>query len=98
MIKPNDNLNAVRVMVNELTFPPLRYLRRSMLARQCRALVCADRYLSDRDEKRNASYQLTACELQKEWSWLRLCRFSGSVMTDYRILRNYAARLLKEKK
>ncbi|MGK0738715.1 YlcG family protein [Yokenella regensburgei] len=37
-------------------------------------------------------------ELQKEWSWLRLHRFAGSMMTDYRILRNYAAHLLREGK
>ncbi|WP_409339909.1 YlcG family protein [Lelliottia wanjuensis] len=69
-----------------------------MLARECHALICADRYLADRDEKRDAGYQLIVAELQKEWSWLRLCRFSGSVTTDYRILRNYAARLMKELK
>ena len=36
--------------------------------------------------------------LREEWCALRRFHISGSVLVDYRILRNYAARLLKENK
>lgn len=98
MIKPADNHNAIRVLINTLAFPPLCYLRRLMLARICHALVCADRHLERCDEKRNAAHQMTISLLQKEWASLRLYRFAGSVLVDYRILTNYARRLQKEKK
>ena len=35
--------------------------------------------------------------LQHKWRRLRLYRRAGSVLTDYRIIKNYAIRLLKEK-
>lgn len=95
MIKPVDNLGAMRIMESKLSFPLLRLLHRSMLTRRCHALVCADRYLEQCDEKRNTGYQFSINQLQKEWSRLRLHRFAGSVLTDYRILKNYAARLMK---
>lgn len=98
MIKPTDNLRAMQNYSSALAFPPLGYLHLSMLARHCYALVSTDRYLARCDEKRNAEYQRLISELQKEWSRLRIGRISGSVLTDYRIIRRHAARLLKDKK
>lgn len=33
--------------------------------------------------------QLTIQRIRERWQKLRLCRHRGTVMTDYRILRNY---------
>ncbi|EMO5715844.1 YlcG family protein [Enterobacter bugandensis] len=41
--------------------------------------------------------QLVILSLREQWRLLRLFHTSGSVLVDYRILKNYAARLLKEK-
>ncbi|MDK9356741.1 YlcG family protein [Lelliottia wanjuensis] len=41
---------------------------------------------------------LIITSLREEWRALRRFRLPGSLLVDYRILRNYAARLLKEKK
>ncbi|MDI3359759.1 YlcG family protein [Lelliottia sp. V89_10] len=37
-------------------------------------------------------------ELHRKWRQLRRFHIASSVLVDYRILKNYAARLLKEKK
>ncbi|MDK9585431.1 YlcG family protein [Lelliottia wanjuensis] len=37
-------------------------------------------------------------ELRRKWGALRRFRLAGSLLVDYRILQNYAARLLKEEK
>lgn len=50
MIKPLDNWHATRALSDWYVFPPLRYLRRSLLARKCWALIRADRQLAERDE------------------------------------------------
>lgn len=43
-------------------------------------------------------HPLIIFELRRKWSALRRFRLPASLMQDYRILRNYAARLLKEEK
>lgn len=50
MIKPLDNWHAARALSDWYVFPPLRYLRRSLLARKCWALIRADRLLAERDK------------------------------------------------
>lgn len=51
MIKPLDNWKAVVSLHYGYVFPPLRFLRRSMLARHCYALIRADRYLAEADRR-----------------------------------------------
>lgn len=50
MIKPLDNWYAANTINNGYVFPPLRFLRRSLLARKCAALIRGDRYLAGRDK------------------------------------------------
>lgn len=50
MIKPLDNIITTMIVDNAYTFPPLRFLRRSLLARKCAALIRGDRYLAERDK------------------------------------------------
>lgn len=38
--------------------------------------------------------QLVILSLREKWLRLRVYRFSGSVLTDYRIIKNYAHRLM----
>lgn len=51
MIKPIDNWKALICIHHGTFFPPLRLLRCSMLARQCAALIRADRYLAESDRR-----------------------------------------------
>lgn len=49
MIRPLDNWKAARSLDVWYWFPPISFLRRSILARKCSALVRADRMLSEAD-------------------------------------------------
>lgn len=50
MIKPKDNYEALHVLHEAYFFPPRRLMRRSLLARECNALIQADRYLAQADK------------------------------------------------
>lgn len=50
MIKPVDNLRVIVAVSNGYVFPPIRFLRCSLLARKCAALIRGDRYLTERDK------------------------------------------------
>nr|DAZ68566.1 MAG TPA: hypothetical protein [Caudoviricetes sp.] len=50
MIRPLDNWKAVRALDVWYWFPPISFLRRSILARKCLALARADRMLSEADK------------------------------------------------
>lgn len=50
MIKPLDNWHSVRALADWYVFPLRRFLRRSLLARKCDALIRADRMLAERDK------------------------------------------------
>lgn len=50
MIRPLDNWKAARALDTWYWFPPMRFLRRSIIARKCFALVRADRMLSEADK------------------------------------------------
>jgi len=43
------------------------------------------------------SSSMIALALRHHWQRLRVFRFSGSVLADYRILKTHAAKLMKEK-
>lgn len=51
MIKPLDNWQASRALSEWYFFPELRFLRRSLLARKCWALIKHDRALSKREKE-----------------------------------------------
>lgn len=51
MIKPLDNWKAIVAVSNGFVFPPIRFLRRSLLARKCAALIRGDRYLAECDKE-----------------------------------------------
>lgn len=42
--------------------------------------------------------QLVILSLREKWKRLRVYHFAGSVLTDYRIIKNYAYRLIKREK
>lgn len=50
MIKPKHNYEALHVLHESYFFPLRRLMRRSLLARECNALIQADRYLAQADK------------------------------------------------
>lgn len=52
MIRPAHNREAINIISQHSAFPPLRFKRRSLLARECNALIQADRYMAKADKGR----------------------------------------------
>ncbi len=50
MIKPEYNYGALHILHKSYFLPPIRFKRRSLLARECNALIQADRYLTREDK------------------------------------------------
>lgn len=50
MIKPIHNREAINILSEKFYFPPMRFKRCSLLARECNALIQADRYLAQTDK------------------------------------------------
>ena len=50
MVRPLDNWKAAMALDAWYWFPPISFLRSSIIARKCYALVRADRMLSEADK------------------------------------------------
>lgn len=50
MIRPLHNREAINIITSHFFLPSIRFLKRSLLARECNALIQADRYLAKADK------------------------------------------------